>query len=69
MAEPKAKSEEVKKKVGNAYVTSTFRDKDNFDIIYEVDQDVSDLSPERIAELEGKGLVETHKKEEEQKPA
>lgn len=50
-------SGEVKKKVGNAYVTTPFRDIDNFDKKYEIDQDVSDLSKERIDELVKKGVV------------
>ncbi|WP_285011207.1 hypothetical protein [Pedobacter faecalis] len=38
-------------------VVAPFRDKDNWDIAYEVGQDVSDLTQERIAELVEKGLV------------
>lgn len=57
MAENK-KPETAKKKAGNAYVTTEFRDKGNFDKVYEVDQDLSDH--DRLDELIAAGVVTVH---------
>ncbi|RZM22430.1 MAG: hypothetical protein EOO88_29480 [Pedobacter sp.] len=50
----------AKKKEGEGegyVVASPFRDKDNFDLAYEVGQDVSHFDQARIDELVEKGLV------------
>jgi hypothetical protein len=47
-----------KKEEGGSYkVVAPFRDKANWDLSYEVGQDVSDLGEERLLELIEKGLV------------
>ena len=47
-----------KKPEGNGYVVAQpFRDKSNWDISFEVGQDVSDLPQDRLDELVEKGLV------------
>lgn len=58
MAKENKPAESVKKKVGNAYVTTPFRDKDNFDVAYDLDQDVSEHV--RLDELIAAGVVEVH---------
>jgi hypothetical protein len=46
------------KQPGKSYlVVQEFRDKDNFDLVYKVDADVSELPEERLADLISKGLV------------
>jgi hypothetical protein len=49
----------AKKKSGEESfkVIAPFRDKDNFSVAYEIGQDVSDLSEDRLLELIEKGLV------------
>jgi hypothetical protein len=43
---------------GNSYlVNQPFRDKDNFDILYEVGADVGHFEQERLDELVEKGLI------------
>lgn len=54
----------VEKKEGNTYVVSQFRDKNDYDTVYLVDEDVSDLDKDRLEELKAKGLVETFVKPE-----
>lgn len=49
------KKEEIS---GNGYLVITeFRDKNDWNILYSVGQDVSDLDDERLLELIEKGLV------------
>jgi len=55
----KKKSEEAVYKV-----VAPFRDKDNFNLAYEVDQDVSHLSEDRLLELIEKGLVSNEESED-----
>lgn len=70
MAKQADKTQEtVKKEVGKTYVTREFRDKDNFEKRYVVDQDISDLDKERIEELVEKGVAETYRKGGPQEPA
>ncbi|GAB3973823.1 hypothetical protein GCM10028806_28490 [Spirosoma terrae] len=57
-------SKPVEKKEGKTYVVSQFRDKNDYDTVYLVDQDVSDLEEDRLEELKAKGLVETFVKPE-----
>lgn len=54
----------AEKKEGKTYVVSQFRDKNNYDTVYLVDEDVSDLDDDRLEELKAKGLVETYVKPE-----
>lgn len=55
-----------KKEDGAGYkVVAPFRDKDNWDISYEVGQDVSDLSQDRLDHLVEKGLVSDGTEKEE----
>ncbi|MBO9660063.1 MAG: hypothetical protein J7527_14680 [Chitinophagaceae bacterium] len=46
-------------KSGGSIVLVDFRDKKDFSILYEVGQDVSHLSEERLEDLRSKGLVGT----------
>ena len=59
MANPK---EEPKKPTHK--VISEFRDIADFNLIHEVDKDVSAFAPERLADLVSRGLVEEIKPEQ-----
>lgn len=54
--DPEAEPEPEKK--GVYLVISPFRDKDNFSIAYNIDDDVSHFDEERLQDTIGKGLVE-----------
>lgn len=53
-----SKQQEIKKQSGGSHsVVSEFRDTNDWNTLYEVGQDVSDLDKDRLADLVEKGLV------------
>lgn len=56
-----SKQQETKKQSGDSHsVVSEFRDKSDWNTLYEVGQDVSFLDKDRLDELVEKGLVKSN---------